>query len=308
MLTTTKHNPVEFNYNAVDPKDREFLKGHARQVNALLERTAANIIAIGQHLQAARDQLPAVLFARWIYASFDFAPDTGRKYMLIAKCFGGLPAVTAKRFQPTALHLLCSKMNPPKAVLEALSRAKAGEPITTNKAAEIIHRHRPPEARKINRNDQLRLSQYLGALTRGKDESEIPEIVDELERQAVRLRNLAGGNGEAEGNGHADGGTNAKRTAAGGKAAVAAGGYVYELDASGDVTAELGELSARLEGVAGFLEEHGLPGVMVRLQLRSVSFSQVDVLDEAELARLYALLSSALREGFPHAGVKLDSP
>lgn len=298
MLTkVTKFNPVEFNYDVVDPKSRESLKGHARQVNVLLQRTVGHIISIGQHLQAAREQLPAVLFARWIYASFDFALDTGRKYILVAKRFGGLPAATAKRFQPTALYLLCNKKNPPKAVLEALSRAEAGEPITANKAAAIIHRHRPPEARKVSRRDQKRLSQYLGDLAKGKDDAELPELADEMERQAVRLRNLAGGNGEAEGNGEA----NAKKPAA-------SGGHVYELDASGDVAAELGELSAKLEGMAGFLAEHGLPGVTLRLQLRSISFSQDEVLDEADLARLHTLLSSALREGFPHAGVKIESP
>ena len=189
LTKVTKHNVVGFDYEGLDPKVRQSVKGHAEQVNVLLERTASSIIAIGQHLSSVRDALTPTLFQRWVFASFDFAPDTANRYILVARRFADLPAVIAQKFQPHALYLLSNGKLPPKAVTEALSRAKAGEPITAGKAKEIIHQHRPPEARKISGNDQQRLGQYLSDMTRDKDESELPEVADELERLGVDLVN-----------------------------------------------------------------------------------------------------------------------
>jgi hypothetical protein len=162
-----------------------------------MEITAANIIEIGRHLQAVRDTLNRTLFFRWVWGEFDFSPGTAEYWMRVARKFGDLPIATTKKFQPTAMALLCKGEVPPQALQEAMDRAEAGESITTGKVSDLLHKYAPPESHKVNRNDRIRLSSYLRRMTSHKDEAELPKVADELERQAGLLRKRANGNGHA---------------------------------------------------------------------------------------------------------------
>ena len=59
---------VGFNYDSIEVKDRESVAEHARSINSLLEKTAANIIEIGERLMGVKERLPVGMFTGWLFA------------------------------------------------------------------------------------------------------------------------------------------------------------------------------------------------------------------------------------------------
>ena len=154
---------VGFNYTKLEAKDREAVQGHAREIKSLLKRTAANIIEIGDHLITVKEQLPYGMFRGWMYAEFRWNPTYASRIMQAARRFGELDCLD--RFQSTALLYLAQNNINERAISEAVSQARSGEPISGVIAKDLIHRYSPRNGKlQANPNKIEALRVYLKRL------------------------------------------------------------------------------------------------------------------------------------------------
>ena len=104
-----------------------------------LKRTAEDIIAIGQELQAAKEQLAdpdGGMFLAWINAEFDMSKSTAYQFINVAKRFGGsLP--NFGKLAPSVLYLLAAPSTPDPVI----EQVQFGEVAATT-AVKASPRHR----------------------------------------------------------------------------------------------------------------------------------------------------------------------
>ena len=115
---------VGFNYTKLDAKNREAVQVRAKEIKSLLERTARNIVDIGNHLIAVKEQLPYGMFKGWIYAEFRWSAAHAVRFIQVARRFGELDCLDC--FQPTALMELAKNNTDERAVTEAVSPHVSG--------------------------------------------------------------------------------------------------------------------------------------------------------------------------------------
>ena len=111
-----------------------------REIKALTQRAAADIVTIGDELAAVKAALPHGQWGTWLRVEFCWSEPTAQRMMRVAEKFKTV-TVTDLEFSPTALYLLSSDDVPEAARAEAVTEAKAGKPVTPAKAKEIVARH-----------------------------------------------------------------------------------------------------------------------------------------------------------------------
>lgn len=135
------HAPASpFAYDGLDDLTRAAVQQATAAIHERLQRTATDLIAIGERLLAVRERLPHGQFGPWLDAEFGWSEGHARKLMQVARAFAD-QTDHRDRFAPTALYLLAAPGAPEEARAEALARAEAGEPITPAVARAMIARY-----------------------------------------------------------------------------------------------------------------------------------------------------------------------
>jgi modification methylase len=130
-----------FDYAALDPQTGALARQRAQEIQALLRRSAADIIAIGCKLAEVKAQLAHGQFLDWLNAEFGWHRCTANRFMQVAEAFSSLEMSQIATFAPSALYLLASPSAPQAARAEALARAARGETITYSRARAIMVLH-----------------------------------------------------------------------------------------------------------------------------------------------------------------------
>lgn len=131
-----------FDYTSLDAETSQFVQQQTGEIRVLMKRTAQGIVEVGQKLVEVKEKLGHGRFLDWLKAEFEWTHETARRFMTVAQQFGQSPHVV--EFAPTALYILAAPSLPEAARTEAITRAKAGEPITYTAAKEIKKRYALP--------------------------------------------------------------------------------------------------------------------------------------------------------------------
>lgn len=78
-----------FSYEALDPSIRGFVQHKAREIQAHMQRSAEDIMVIGQALLDVKAQLGHGHFLAWIEAEFSMSYRTAARFMSVAERFAG---------------------------------------------------------------------------------------------------------------------------------------------------------------------------------------------------------------------------
>lgn len=130
-----------FDYAALDPQTGALARQRAQEIQALLRRSAGDIIAIGRKLAEVKARLAHGQFLDWLNAEFGWHRCTANRFMQVAEEFSSLEVSQFATFAPSALYLLASPSAPQAARAEALARAAGGETITYSRARAIVFLH-----------------------------------------------------------------------------------------------------------------------------------------------------------------------
>jgi hypothetical protein len=128
---------VSFDYSAVTPADRLFLKDKVGVIRHLSRQCAESVIHIGRHLCEVRDRLPRAFLA-WVDTEFSWARSSVYNMMNAAEAFGGVSKIWNK-FDASAMFVL-SNGGPAVATARehCIELAKEGEHVTHQTAKELI--------------------------------------------------------------------------------------------------------------------------------------------------------------------------
>lgn len=120
-----------FDYASLDAETTQFVQQQTGEIRVLMKRTAQSIIKVGQKLIEVKEKLGHGQFLNWLSAEFEWSWDTAKRFMRVAEVFGNNPHIADFNLAPTALYELAAPSTPLAAREEALSRAEAGESITS---------------------------------------------------------------------------------------------------------------------------------------------------------------------------------
>lgn len=128
-----------FDYGLLDEAKRVRNQVRAESVRSRMRRTAEDIIAIGQDLTKAKEDLGHGLFQDWLKSEFDMSYNTAYNFMNVAERFGtDDKSLNFKDLSVSVLYLLASPSTPETVVsqvqsgdipptLEAVKAAKEAE-------------------------------------------------------------------------------------------------------------------------------------------------------------------------------------
>ena len=131
-----------FDYASLDTETTQFVQQQTGEIRVLMKQTAQSIIEVGQKLIEVKEKLGYGRFGDWLEAEFDWDERTARRFMSVAERFSNTADnLSEVNFAPSALYVLAAPSTPKAAREEAISRAKAGEPITYTMAKEIKQKY-----------------------------------------------------------------------------------------------------------------------------------------------------------------------
>ncbi|WP_009630473.1 DUF3102 domain-containing protein [Synechocystis sp. PCC 7509] len=133
-----------FDYASLDAPTSQFVQQQTGEIQALMKRTAQNIIEVGQKLIEVKNRLGHGYFLTWLQAEFGWSYPTAARFMQVANSFKETSQI--ENFAPSALYELAGASTPEAARNEAIARAKAGESITRQAAKSIKQKYVPPAA------------------------------------------------------------------------------------------------------------------------------------------------------------------
>jgi hypothetical protein len=133
--------PIAFDYAGLDAETRIVVQQKTDEIRERMRRAAQEIVEIGERLIAVQQRLLHGQWEAWLRCEFDWSDQTARRFMHVARAFGGKQQIVA--FAPSALYALAAPATPQAAREEALARAEAGQAITYTVAQQLVEQHRP---------------------------------------------------------------------------------------------------------------------------------------------------------------------
>lgn len=125
----------------IDSEVSDFVQERTTEIKTLVNRTARDIIEIGEKLIQVKDKLGHGRFGVWLKAEFKWDERTARNFMSVADKFRSENFADLD-FAPSALYLLAAPSTPEEALQSALELAEKGETISHALAKEIVERHK----------------------------------------------------------------------------------------------------------------------------------------------------------------------
>jgi hypothetical protein len=104
---------------------------------ALVSRSAQDLVAIGEKLQAVKGLLKHGEWLPWLKREFSWSQRTAYNFIAVADRFK-LANFASLTIEPSALYVLAAPSTPAPVVEQALTRARQGEVITQAKARALV--------------------------------------------------------------------------------------------------------------------------------------------------------------------------
>lgn len=136
-------------YEAMDAKTRTELRRAGERIRSLAGKVVSSIVDVGRELCAVKEQIEHGQFEAWCDQELGWSGPTCRRYMAVARAFPEI--VHSERFDAAALYLLASPSAPEQARMHALAVAGRGEPVTLERAREILGLFVEPSAPDLMR-------------------------------------------------------------------------------------------------------------------------------------------------------------
>ena len=124
---------LAFDYGALDPETRRYVRERAEHIHQLARRTAAGIVEIGRDLTEVKAKLKHGQFLEWIDKEFAWKERSARNFMSVYEnVTPHLKSATVADLQVEfrALYLIAAPSTPEPVRAEAIRRAETGERVT----------------------------------------------------------------------------------------------------------------------------------------------------------------------------------
>jgi len=131
----------EFDYTELEVEISQFVRQQTGEIQALVKRTAQDIIEIGQKLNAVKEKLKHGHFTDWIEAEFQWSYPSAARFMQVADRFGS-QIYQIDKFAPSAMYELAAPSTSKQALEEAIALAASGESITYSKAKALKKKYK----------------------------------------------------------------------------------------------------------------------------------------------------------------------
>ena len=133
----------KFDYAELEAEISQFVRQQTGEIQALVKRTAQDIIEIGQKLNAVKEKLKHGSFTDWIETEFHWSYPTAARFMQVADRFGS-QIYQIDKFAPSAMYELAAPSTSKQALEEAIALAASGECITYSKAKALRKKYKLP--------------------------------------------------------------------------------------------------------------------------------------------------------------------
>ncbi len=135
-----------FDYASLSLETSEFVWERTQQIKKRIERIEEDIIAIGKYLIEVKEKLPVGQYIKWLQAEFNWSDRQSRRYVSVAKRFGGrLDTLSKLNIDRTAYYDLAKTTTSEEVVEAVLERAQTGERITPKIVKEVQQKYLNPE-------------------------------------------------------------------------------------------------------------------------------------------------------------------
>ena len=147
-----------FDYATLDAATTQFVQQQTGEIRTLMKRTAQGIVEIGCKLLEVKARLGYGRFEDWLEAEFEWSKSAAAKFMQVSEQFRDVK-FTELDIAPSALYILAAPSTPEAVRQEALTRAKAGEPLLIlqpklSNRSTLQLRQKLNQSQKKNRNHQ----------------------------------------------------------------------------------------------------------------------------------------------------------
>jgi phage N-6-adenine-methyltransferase len=129
-------------YADLDLETRIVVQQRTGEIKTLMQRTAQDLVEIGQKLIEVKARLGHGLFGAWLQAEFEWGERTAQRYMSVAQAFKSDTVSVLANAEAKALYLLAAPSTPESVREEAVQRAETGERLTYSAAREMVQEHR----------------------------------------------------------------------------------------------------------------------------------------------------------------------
>jgi phage N-6-adenine-methyltransferase len=129
-------------YAGLDVETRIVVQQRTSEIRTLMQRTAQDLVEIGQKLIEVKARLGHGLFGAWLQAEFEWSERTAQRYMSVAQAFKSDTVSVLANAEAKALYLLAAPSTPERVREEAVQRGETGERITFSAAQEMVQEHR----------------------------------------------------------------------------------------------------------------------------------------------------------------------
>lgn len=130
------------------------IQQRTHEIKNLIRRTANNIIEIGKKLHEVKQLLGHGHFGNWLRTEFNWSVATATKMMQASERFENVN-FTNLNFAPSAIYLLAAPSTPKKAITEALTKARQGQPITYTLAKQIVNHYPRTRLSKLKKQKSI---------------------------------------------------------------------------------------------------------------------------------------------------------
>ncbi|MDD3827414.1 MAG: DNA N-6-adenine-methyltransferase [Anaerolineae bacterium] len=138
----SKQRDMDDLYAGLDIETRIVVQQRTGEIKTLMQRTAQDLIEIGQKLVEVKVRLGHGLFGAWLHAEFEWSERTAQRYMSVAQAFKSDTVSVLANAEAKALYLLAAPSTPEIVREDAVQRAEAGERLTYNTAREMVQEHK----------------------------------------------------------------------------------------------------------------------------------------------------------------------
>jgi phage N-6-adenine-methyltransferase len=129
-------------YANLDLETRIVVQQRTGEIKTLMQRTAQDLVEIGQKLVEVKARRGHGLFGAWLQAEFEWSERTAQRYMSVAQAFKTDTVSVLANAEAKALYLLAAPSTPEIVRDEAVQRAETGEQLTYSAVREMVQEHK----------------------------------------------------------------------------------------------------------------------------------------------------------------------